>query len=222
MKLDLISNTFKNNKGLNGGALYLSNGINTKTSNNYNNKMEKKDKITIENNVFVNNCAENFGGAIYSNYNKLYLASSLNNTISYNTAKSMGGGIYVLNSVTTNIFDMKNWTIYNNTVNSYIDNYSSNPAYLILDPNIPKTELSIVSGNFLPLNFTLYDHFNKTIVDISRYYSSLELHLTLKSESEINGKMSNEKEDSTPILIENTGAFLNGNIRRNLNRVIYL
>jgi len=194
MKLNLESNTFRNNKAINGGALYLSNDLNPNKNRNQKKNEEEKEKQNIEklilnNNVFVGNSAEKFGGAIYANYNKLYLATSTNNIVRFNTAKIMGGGIYVPHSIKTNLFPIVEgeWTINNNTVYASPDNYSSKPAFLILlNSAIPKSEMNITSGEFFPLTFLLQDEFNKTVTDITRYYSSLLLKLTLIKKSRDN------------------------------------
>ena len=77
MDLSLNSNIFINNNGDNGGAIYFGNEIsNIDDMNN--------PTVNINNNIFQENKAERFGGAIYSNYHKLGQATVNDNQIVYN------------------------------------------------------------------------------------------------------------------------------------------
>ena len=78
--LNFTSNTFDGNIAKNGGALYIEDGPNM-------NLNENRD-IYFEKNIFSKNIAHNFGGAIYSNFTKLYLTDVNNNEIIYNKVEN--------------------------------------------------------------------------------------------------------------------------------------
>ncbi|KAG4094011.1 hypothetical protein H8356DRAFT_947657 [Neocallimastix lanati (nom. inval.)] len=221
--LELISNTCNNNFAINGGALYLEDGINIDKHNN-------KD-ITIKNNVFNENTAYNFGGAIYSKFSKLYLATSENNIIINNKAGIMGGGIYSPNLIKYNVLNINNnCTIKNNTINSFENNYASKPSYILLkslsnpelnninvddyinnSKNKPdKYKFNITSGDHLPLSFFLYDEFNNIVNDITKYYSSLVLKLTVTPSTNLDKEETSRINNLYSYLSGNIGSFLNG------------
>jgi len=169
MDLSLNSNIFINNNGDNGGAIYFGNEIsNIDDMNN--------PTVNINNNIFKENKAERFGGAIYSNYHKLGQATVNDNQIVYNEAGISGGGIYSPNSINETLFDMTKIKIENNTVDSFIDNYSSKPLYIMLNSN---ETISVNVGEYIPLMFSLYDDFDNIIIDITKYYSFLSLKLVM-------------------------------------------
>ncbi|ORX51108.1 hypothetical protein BCR36DRAFT_288750, partial [Piromyces finnis] len=219
MNLDLFSNTFKKNYGINGGAIYLTNA-----EASYDNNKKKhsprninENVIKFENNTFIENEAENFGGAVYSNYNKLFLATSKNNEIIKNKAGIMGGGIYTPNSKDQNMFnvmDIKNWKFENNTVNSFINDFTTKPYYISLNTTLKNNRITITSGNFFSLKFLLLDEYNNIINDITKYYSSLTLKLSLSSPDNKNGDNVNF------YLTKNIGTFINGVCELNNVKVI--
>ncbi|OUM64329.1 hypothetical protein PIROE2DRAFT_8880 [Piromyces sp. E2] len=135
-------------------------------------------------NTFNHNYAYNFGGAIYSKYNQLYLTKANNNSIIQNVAGVTGGGIFSPNLIEKNMFDVNHWIIQSNTVNSFENNYSTNPAYIVLETKIKNNKIQIISGNYFPLVFTLYDEYDNIIEDITKYYSSLSLILSLTENDE--------------------------------------
>jgi len=193
MDLSLNSNVFINNNGDNGGAIYFGNEISN---------IDDMDNPTINmnNNIFKENKAERFGGAIYSNYYKLGQATVNDNQIVYNEAGISGGGIYSPNvSINKTLFDMTKIKIENNTVDSFIDNYSSKPSYIMLNSN--KT-ISVNVGEYIPLMFSLYDDFDNIIIDITKYYSFLSLKLVIMEtdSSDINNSY----------ILGNIGSFIKG------------
>ncbi|OUM70113.1 hypothetical protein PIROE2DRAFT_1794, partial [Piromyces sp. E2] len=214
INLDLNSNNFLNNKAaLNGGALYLKDGVDLVDNDN--------DIINFENNIFSKNSAENFGGAIYSEFSYLYLATSKNNEITYNDAGIMGGGIFSPQNVKKTIFNMDNFKIENNTVNFYINNHTSNPTYIALNTELTNENLNIVTGDHFPLEFTLYDEYYNIVEDITRYYSSMTLKLTLEEENPNQNYEDNENKNSINYkLIGNIGSFVKGQCKLN-NLIIY-
>lgn len=124
-------------------------------------------------NIFEKNIAGDFGGAIYSECDKLNFISSNNNRINYNSAGIMGGGIHSLN-----IIDLSGFEFKNNTISSVINNYSSNPAFIYLNTTLDKNiELNV--GDYFPLTFTLYDEYGNIFKDVNKYFSFLILKLTL-------------------------------------------
>ena len=192
MKLELLSNIFSKNKGENGGALYF--GMEK------NNDVYENRTLNIEDNIFTENEAFNFGGAIYSEYNKLKFASINNNKISHNVAGIMGGGIYSKNAI-----DLAGYEFYNNTNNSILENYISKPSYINLNTKLSQNiELNV--GEYLPLAFTLYDDFGNLIIDITKYYLLLTIKLVLIKD---NDNLTND-EINNHYLIGNIGSFIKG------------
>ncbi|OUM69480.1 hypothetical protein PIROE2DRAFT_2569 [Piromyces sp. E2] len=201
MKVELISNQFYKNKAINGGAFYLESDINN----------NEKNIITIKNNIFKENIAENFGGAVYSNFKNFYISNSLNNTITDNEAGIMGGGVYFHQYINKKIFNLENIQIENNTVNSYINNYTSKPSYIKLNTtlNIDNDNIiNITTGDRFPLNFTLFDNFDNIIEDITKYYSSITLKVTLDEDN------SNEDDTILYYLKGNIGSFVKGKSKK--------
>ncbi|ORX57898.1 hypothetical protein BCR36DRAFT_402256 [Piromyces finnis] len=175
MNMNLTSNLFENNEGINGGALYFINHKNERFSD-YNDA--DLWKINIENNTFIGNNAENFGGALYSEFNKLYLATTKNNNIINNSAGIMGGGLYSPNLIQKNLFGLENNYIRDNLVNLHPNDYSSKPSYITLNTTLEK-DIEIASGGHLSLLFTLFDEFDNIVYDISNYYQSISIKIKL-------------------------------------------
>jgi len=210
MKLNLNSNTFIENKAINGGALYIKD--NTDISKNYNDF-----NITINNNSFNKNEVEDFGGAIFifMEFDDKYNIQFENNTLLLNTAGIMGGGLYSHNLNLNTLFQ-KNIFV-NNTVNSYINNYTSRPYYITIDTNFTNNKKSIITGEYLPLKFSLYDEYDNIIFDITKYYSSLILKATLNINDNNNDDDDYDEDDDDDDdvskkyhLIGNIGSFSNG------------
>ncbi|KAG4085267.1 hypothetical protein H8356DRAFT_1298496 [Neocallimastix lanati (nom. inval.)] len=216
MELYLISNIFENNNAINGGALYLGKQDSIKQNINR--------TIVIKNNIFRENIAENFGGGIYSEYSKLYLAETDNNTIIHNEAGIMGGGAYSPKSVDKNLFDIKLCKFENNTVNSDINDYSSKPSFISLNTTLENNSVTIITGGFLPLQFLLHDEFGNIMKDITKYYSSITLKLLLENEDNKHSYgdgdyFQTEKKNVEYILYGNLGSFINGKCELNNFRI---
>jgi len=212
LELNLLTNEFINNKAINGGAIYIKNGNIT--------NMNENNSITIEDNTFSDNRADNFGGALYSEFQKMYLAKAINNNFSYNKAGILGGGIFSPNSISENLFNIEDCTFLNNTVNSYINNYTSKPAYILMKPEFSDNLIQIISGAYLNLNFTLYDEFDNLIEDITKYYSSMTLKVVLEEQKNVN--KSNIKNDLNNLnyqLVGNVGSFIQGRCELNNLRI---
>lgn len=172
--------------------------------------------IYLENNSFKNNSAMDFGGALFYKMSNTYISTVINNEISFNKAEIMGGGVY---SANTNYqsFNIKNLSVYNNTINSFINNYSSKPSYLVLNNKLNSNTINIIPGESFSLNFTLYDAFNNPFIDFTKYYSSITLRVLLQDyyyNSDDNNLFSNVN------LTGNFGSFRNG--KKNVNNIIFI
>jgi len=133
----------------------------------------------------------------------MYMIKAINNKIAWNKAGIAGGGIYSPKSVNKSLFDLSQCEIYNNTVNSYWDNYTSAPSYIVLNTKI-ENYIKIYSGDYLPLSFTLYDEYDKIIEDITKY-NSITLKITLqRTENDI------EESNDKILLYGNSEIFVNG------------
>jgi hypothetical protein len=230
MNANLTSNVFEYNKGVNGGSIYLND-----IENNYKPTTNKKIIVNMEYNIFLGNEAEYFGGAIYAlieSNNQLFFK---NNEVMNNKAGVMGGGLfspklikYEDNNDVDSDYNNKNnkknknntisnfnsyFNFFNNTVLSVIDNYTSKPSYITLE-NIQTLDKIITSGKFLPLNFTLHDGYGNIMVDITKYYSSLTIKVTLK---EVNN--SNNNNNIIYSVSGNIGSFLFGICELNYFRI---
>jgi len=123
----------------------------------------------------------------------------------------LGGGIFSPYQVDKNLFNLNNTLIANNTINSYIDNYSSRPSYISLNTTIDVNDNHIITGDYFPLNFTLFDEFNNLIEDITKYYSSMTLKVFMVENSTDNDNDNNYEEKSTVFkMTGNVGTFLKG------------
>jgi len=193
MKLELTSNEFNINEAISGGALYIQNKDDIEINENRN--------IILEHNRFKENYAEYFGGAIYTKFSKLNLIEAKNNEIIFNKAGVMSGGIYTYHYSHKNLFNNNsNFIFRNNTVNLYINNYSSNPSSISLDTIIRKNPINIITSDYLPLSFSIYDEYDN---DFTKYYSDITLRVSLKSEKTYINKMK---------LLGNICLFINGKI----------
>ncbi|ORX56013.1 hypothetical protein BCR36DRAFT_175699 [Piromyces finnis] len=216
MDLYIISNLFENNKAINGGAIYFEENKNDISING---------SGKIENNTFINNIAENFGGAIYSKHNKLYLVDSNNNEIINNKAGINGAGIFVPYSKKANSFNLSSNIIENNTINSYNNNYSSNPSYITLNNTYENIPIKIISGDYLPLCFILYDEFDIIMMDITKYYSSMSLKVIMEEknknfiEAESNNNEVKSDKNGSFTIIGNVCSFTNGQCDLNNLRI---
>ena len=188
---------------MNGGAIYVKNSM-----NNFSNDNNENNIGYINDNVFISNEARNYGGAIYSEYNKIYLIENKNNTISYNKAGIDGGGIYSSNIVNKNLFDINQFEFINNTVNSFKNEYSSLPYYIVLNTKMENNSIKISSGDYLPLSFSLYDEYNNILEDMAKYYS-IALKISLYYEDNKDNSSTSDK----IILNGNREVFVKGILR---------
>ncbi|OUM65522.1 hypothetical protein PIROE2DRAFT_7453 [Piromyces sp. E2] len=206
-------NYTKTNGAQNGGAIYFGKRINSTIDN-------KDEEIIIKNNIFTENHAYSFGGAIYSEYNRLYKSNTNNNTVTFNTAGILGGGIFVPESKNTNMFDISNFDINNNKVESFHNDFTTKPSKIIIDSDIQDEIINIHIGDQLPLIFTLYDEYDNVVVDITKYYSFILLKLTLEYYYDENHLHHDYNGDLQKInLIGNICSFNNGTCEFNKFRI---
>jgi len=204
MELHLNSNEFGKNKARNGGALYFGEEQKTDTSYAYKNK-----EMVIENNKFYENLAEMFGGAIYTNYNKISLVTIKNNTVINNIAGVMGAGIYTSNPFDNGTINIDGFTFNSNFVDSLLDNYTSKPTYISLNTTLIKNSKKINAGDYYPLIFTLHDEYGHIITDITKHFSMITLKLNIFLKTDITDKV--EKDDDKNVyLFGNVCTFVNG------------
>ena len=174
LNVTIESSYFRNNNGINGGAIYINSEI-----------LEKQNKIfSIKDTIFTDNEAKNMGGAIYVSCNELNFKNIENTTFLYNSAYA-GGAIYINN---TNIIlsqENKN-TFINNTAESHGNNYASNPYKITLITDL--NDLTITSGESKYLKFQLLDYFNNTVKDFSKLYSNLILQVINNNNNNKNNK----------------------------------
>jgi len=168
--------------------------------------------INFENNEFINNKAENFGGAIYSTYNKLF-TNGVNNFITENIAGIMGGGIYTPNMKNQTISNIKNFIFNYNTVESQKNDISSKPYYILLDTKITNNKIEMKSGEIISLKFLLLDGYKEIITDVTKYYSLLTLKLLLedKYDNDIKSSVNDDDKKLNYFMKDYTGTFVDGN-----------
>jgi len=136
------------------------------------------------------------------------LIENKNNTISYNKAGIDGGGIYSSNIVNKNLFDINQFEFINNTVNSFKNEYSSLPYYIVLNTKMENNSIKISSGDYLPLSFSLYDEYNNILEDMAKYYS-IALKISLYYEDNKDNSSTSDK----IILNGNREVFVKGILR---------
>ncbi|ORX56015.1 hypothetical protein BCR36DRAFT_280564 [Piromyces finnis] len=114
--LNLNSNVFSDNQAMNGGALYIKDNSDFNVTN-------ENFYFTMNNNSFNNNIAENFGGAVVTEFkNKYNNVIIKNNIFIHNKAGIMGGGLFSHNLYNKSFFinnidinDDKNYNLIGNT-----------------------------------------------------------------------------------------------------------
>ncbi|ORX57719.1 hypothetical protein BCR36DRAFT_366923 [Piromyces finnis] len=187
--IKLYNNKFNNNvSDKNGGAIYIDNYI--------------EGEIILINNTFKENESTYFGGAIYLNkFNKISIEDS---KFTGNYAGVSGGAIYTVNDSISYISNIKG-NFKGNKASSYGSDYSSQPYYIALNNYNDFIYQKYQSGDYIPLEFSLYDKYNQLVVDRLKYFSDI----TLKVEVELNDD--DEMLDSLIINKSgNIGSFVQG------------
>ncbi|ORX42861.1 hypothetical protein BCR36DRAFT_150195 [Piromyces finnis] len=197
MTLNLTSNEFSENSAIDGGALYI-----THRKNENDNELIH---FIINNNTFYNNSAEYFGGAIFMELNNLSIKSTQKNIMEHNKSKILGGGLFLSNYYNKDVYDM--FLFKDNFSNSIRNDYSSKPAYIALSSNYTNSFVELFSGDYLALEFALYDEFENIIEDITKFYSSMTIRVTLEEKNVISKRSTNIL---NYYLEGNIGSFLNG------------
>ncbi|OUM65972.1 hypothetical protein PIROE2DRAFT_6962 [Piromyces sp. E2] len=128
------------------------------------------------NTTFKNNIADYFGGAIYSDYEGLYLTNITNVNFFSNRAYS-GGAIYTSNDGDLTLFDVNNKNINytDNYSESHGNNYATKP-YMIYLVSEYTGNITVKSGKTFRLEFILTDQFNQYVNDISKYYNNIGIN----------------------------------------------
>jgi len=180
---------FNNNNALNGGVIYL----NIIKNDNKTIKNQNKNDVEIMNSLFIENKAEKFGGAIYSDFINMNIFNITNSSFVENNAYA-GGAIYINDfddvddddnnnkeNLLSNYEDFFNDIKFiNNTSDSHGDDYASKPYKInLISPQSEK--LMIRNGDHISMDFNLIDMFNQTIQDVSKYYSNIMLNMVYDS-----------------------------------------
>jgi len=186
LNLTITSSIFEENRAQNGGAIYFNEGINDENNNNnnnINNNNNNNNSITIKDTTFKNNIADYFGGAIYSDYEELYITNIENVEFISNKAYS-GGAIYTSNNKNKTLFDVynKNINYIDNIAESHGNDYATDPYMInLINENI--RNIVIKSGSTFSLEFDLKDQFNQYVNDISKYYSNIGLETYITNDN---------------------------------------
>jgi len=142
----------------------------------------------------------------------MYDIVSRNNTFISNKAGIMGGGIFISNSLnsTISIKDDKEMDYNEDDNNNYI--YTSLPYYISLNTKFEENTINIITGEYLPLSFTLHDMFGNIYVDKSRYYSSITLKVLLIEKNDMFDSERYDYKDNglSSNLFGNVGSFEKG------------
>ncbi|ORX80569.1 hypothetical protein BCR32DRAFT_20538 [Anaeromyces robustus] len=181
MKLNINNCKFYDNKSLYGGAIYLSSN---EDSGLYD------VEINMNNLYFEGNNAENYGGAIYSNYDGFYLAHTSNLVFTNNNANIGGGALYSPKTINTHLFSFKETSFISNTAQSYGKDVSSKPSYALLVSSYNNPLISLSSGNYLSFNFVLYNEDDVIIEDKTNFFSTIFMKASLYSQKGLTYQMS--------------------------------
>ena len=206
LDFNLTSNVFYKNNSMNGGAIYFSN-IDKE------NIIDINESISIENNNFESNHADYYGGAMDLEFHKLNVEKYNNNYITNNVAGVLGGGVYISNFKSNDniLFNMyKNSSFTNNKVGSYVNDYSSRPSFISLNSTIDNNIIQIKTGERISLNFIFQDIFNKTVMDISNYYSAITMKLLLSNKYPSRSNNDDDNIDNNYKMLKNYCNFYNG------------
>ncbi|OUM66433.1 hypothetical protein PIROE2DRAFT_6384, partial [Piromyces sp. E2] len=189
-----VNNTnFENNEGTNGGAIYFGKD-----------KEEKGNQILNMNNIkFISNKSEYFGGAIYSKkYQNLY-SLNINNSRLINNYAGVAGGAFFSPTLPQNyLYNFSNCELINNKAESHGNNYATNPSLIkILDPD-KYNNVTMTSGSYLPMKFSIFDSFGHNVLDPHKYYLDIFVKVFVR-------KKMNSNKNALSILSGNVGSFVN-------------
>ena len=145
--------------------------------------------LLTQKNLFSNNTADDFGGAVYTHINYLSYESFINDTVSYNKAGVWGGGIFINGKYDREVSEIKDCNLLNNTISFLINNYSSAPYSIQLETKLSNNPIKIRTGDIVPLIFSLNDMYDHVIDDVTKYYSSMVLEVFMKKVSKIDSTL---------------------------------
>ncbi|OUM65946.1 hypothetical protein PIROE2DRAFT_59671 [Piromyces sp. E2] len=169
--MNMHNSYFINNEGLNGGALYLSGGENSDTYN---------VEISMRKIYFNNNTANNFGGAIYSDYDGFYLTDAVDINLTNNTAEISGGALYSPSSNNKTLLFYEDLYMQSNVGKAYGNDISSSPSYILSKKNYKDT-IIISSGGYLTFSFNIYDINDNILEDNTNYFTFISIKSILKN-----------------------------------------
>ncbi|ORX79748.1 hypothetical protein BCR32DRAFT_269275 [Anaeromyces robustus] len=203
LTLSIKSSQYISNTAERGGAIYFDSYIHNNNNNNNNNSSQCS--ISIKNVIFSENKVTNFGGAIYSNNEKLYQAEIKDLKFSNNLAKIAGGAIYVPNNRDKKSLDISNCIFSNNVGEAYGNDYTTEVSYIKRNTNNDPYKMKI--GEYVQLKFLLYDEFNMKIEDKYNIYSNISIKVLLLDNF---NKTDNSNSNSNIILKGNICSFYKG------------
>ncbi|OUM68613.1 hypothetical protein PIROE2DRAFT_3594 [Piromyces sp. E2] len=167
---------FENNKALNGGAIYLNENLIIEERDNNNDNKEKNINIDVKNTIFLNNKAQYYGGAVYSDIKRIDVYNLKNISFIENTAYA-GGALYI-NGNNASLFQYNDIIFLNNKSESHGNDLATGP--FLISHSLDTDQISIKSGEIFPLEFTLTDKLNQTVNDMSKYYSNIILSVNIE------------------------------------------
>ncbi|OUM69546.1 hypothetical protein PIROE2DRAFT_2406 [Piromyces sp. E2] len=167
MNINIENSKFNNNVADNGGSLYI------KEDNG-----DSKLNFLMKNSIFEKNIAKYYGGAIYTDYSKMYLNKMIDCNFINNTA-NIGGAIYTPHNKSTGNINNITCIFNNNIGKSYGNEYGSSPSRLKLNDLYDKRNYNTYSGDVMSLDLFLYDEFNNLVID-DKYFLYTDLTIETK------------------------------------------
>jgi len=159
--------------------------------------------MTLINNTFTENKSKYFGGAIYIDHiNKLLINDT---KFIKNHAGVSGGAFYSVTNSFNEIINETSIETSSNKADSYGMDFSSIPYYVYLENYNDIIKHNYRSGEYIPLNFTLYDKYNHIVNDELKYFSDI----AIKVEVSLNDEET-EKLKSLSKVSGNIGSFIHG------------
>jgi len=174
--MNISSCIFENNNAMNGGAIYMDENIIKNNISIDNNDIIRN--IEIKDTVFIKNNVQYYGGAIFIN-SKIYDESNIRNISFIDNSAYAGGALYMNGDNISILYqnnDDDNIRYINNTSESHGNNVATGPYFI---NHLHLDDITIKSGETIPLNFILTDKFNQTVNDISKYYSNIILNINI-------------------------------------------
>ncbi|KAL6599709.1 hypothetical protein U3516DRAFT_643530 [Neocallimastix sp. 'constans'] len=170
LNLSIESSRYISNAAVNGGALYLDK---TLINNNF------QSNIKLTNVTFQSNIAYDYGGALYSDYDKLYVAEIQDVNFNKNIANIAGGAIFVPNEYNKKSLDISKCNFVNNIGETHGNDFTTEVSYIKLS----NTDINTIikSGDYIPLKFSLYDEYGKFIFDKFNIYSGISLSINIQN-----------------------------------------